>query len=116
MIQTPQSFLAQLRQPSSVVGQAVIAGGLTALGTGGLDWQTAVPVFIGGILAVLIPDNAQARTSIQHAVADVIEAEQALVNAAPGSKVVAASGVVQSPLADAASKARTAGIGTPPAV
>jgi hypothetical protein len=102
MAQT-QSFIAQLKQPSSVIGQAIIAGGLAALGTGSLGWQTAIPVFISGLVSVLLPDNAQARTSIQHAVADVIEAEQALVSAQPGSKVVAASGVVQSPLADAAS-------------
>jgi hypothetical protein len=107
-------ILAHLQQPSSVVGTAIIAGALAALGTGSIDWRVLLPAFIGGLVAVLIPDNANARTVIQRAVADVIEAEQAVVTAQRGAKVLAPAAqvapppVVQSPLADAASHTRPA--------
>jgi uncharacterized membrane protein YjjP (DUF1212 family) len=98
-------LLAHLQQPSSVVGAAILAGGLAALATGSVDWRILVPAFVSGAVAVAIPDNANARTLIAKATADVIEAASATVVAERGAKVLApAAQVAQSPLADAASR------------
>lgn len=73
--------VAFLRQPSTVLGLSALIGALTALVTGQLNWQGAVPAVAGALAAILLPDNAGAQTAIKDAAVAVVAAEQAVVAA-----------------------------------
>lgn len=56
---TLQKFI---HQPTTIAGLASLAGIVEAVLSGHMTWQSAVPVVIGAIVAIAIPDN----TTLQH--------------------------------------------------
>lgn len=56
-----EKLMIWLRQPTSVAGLAAAFGALTALLTGELTWQQAVPVLAGALASIALPDDAAAR-------------------------------------------------------
>ena len=44
-----------------------------------MTWQVAAPLVVGSLVAMILPDNSGAKTTIQTATADIITAEQAIV-------------------------------------
>ena len=77
--------VAFLRQPSTVLGVSALVGATTALATGQLSWQGAVPAIAGALAAIVLPDNAGAQTAIKDAAVAVVAAEQTVVQ--PGHKL-----------------------------
>lgn len=54
-------------QPSTVLGLSGITGALTGVLSGQMTWLHAVPVMVGSLVAILVPDN----TALQHDAAAV---------------------------------------------
>ena len=71
------NVLAWGRQPSTVVGIATLAGTATAYFGGSLSITAAVPVAVGGLVSVLLPDNSKAAADAQAAAAAAIVAASA---------------------------------------
>jgi hypothetical protein len=69
---------AFLRQPSTVLGLSALIGALTALLTGQLGWQGAVPAIAGALAAIALPDNAGAQAAIKDAASAAVRAEEAV--------------------------------------
>ena len=44
-------------QPTTIAGLAALAGTAEAMLTGHLTWQAAVPLAIGALVGIAIPDN-----------------------------------------------------------
>ena len=49
-------------EPTSVAGFATILGSLTALLSHQLTWAQAVPLLVGAVVSLALPDNTGART------------------------------------------------------
>jgi hypothetical protein len=72
------SLLAWSRQPTTVAGLSTLAGVGIGVVSGATSWQTAIPLAVAGIVAVVLPDNAGAKTTAQTLAADLVTAEQVL--------------------------------------
>lgn len=81
------------RQPSTVLGLSTLVGALTAVLTGEITWQGAVPAIAGALAAIMLPDNSGAQVAIRNAAAAVVVAEQAAVN--PPARATIAVGVAK---------------------
>lgn len=46
-----------IHQPTTIAGLATLAGTAEAMLSGHMTWQAAIPVAIGAIVAIVIPDN-----------------------------------------------------------
>lgn len=77
------AFMTYLRQPSTVLGLSALIGTLTALLTGQISWQAAIPAIAGALAAIALPDNAGAQIAIKDAASAAVRAEQAV--SAPGA-------------------------------
>ena len=84
-------LIAWLRQPSSVAGISTIVGTAMGVLTGTVTWQIGVPLLAGALAAIVLPDNAGAKTTIEHATADLIAAEQAVIKTSGMATVVTGS-------------------------
>ena len=49
------------REPSSVAGFATILGTLTAMLSHQLSWAQAIPLLVGAVVSLALPDNTGAR-------------------------------------------------------
>jgi hypothetical protein len=67
-----QAILIWLQQPSSVAGISAMAGAVSGILAGQLTWAQAVPVLIGGAVAIALPDNTVAKTGATALAADVV--------------------------------------------
>ena len=56
-----ETVLAWLRQPTSVAGISTLLGTLSALVTQQVTWAQAMPLIVGGLASIALPDNASAR-------------------------------------------------------
>ena len=90
---TLAKVVAFARQPSTVLGLSALVGTLTALATGQLTWQGAVPAAAAALAAIALPDNSGAQAAVRDAAAAAVAAEQAVVSrdcassdATPGRK------------------------------
>ena len=67
------------RQPTTVAGFSGLVATVAGAVSGGLKWQAIVPLVAGSLAALVLPDNAGARTTVQTVTADLIAAEKAIV-------------------------------------
>ncbi|MDA8049035.1 MAG: hypothetical protein M0002_03345 [Rhodospirillales bacterium] len=67
-------LLAFVRQPLNQAALAGMAGTALAVLQGSMMWQHAVPVAVGAVVALVIPDNSVAKEDIEQLVADAIKA------------------------------------------
>jgi hypothetical protein len=60
-----ETVLAWLRQPTTVAGISTLFGTLSALVTQQVSWAQAMPLIVGGLAAIALPDNAGAKASAE---------------------------------------------------
>lgn len=58
-----KAVLAWLRQPTSVAGISMLFGTFSALVTQQVSWAQAMPLIVGGLASIALPDNAGAKAS-----------------------------------------------------
>ncbi|MGH7068180.1 MAG: hypothetical protein ACREFO_05910 [Acetobacteraceae bacterium] len=71
-------FLAFWKQPLNQGALAAAAGTALAVLQGSMTWQHAVPLAVGALVALIIPDNSVAKEDIEVLVAGAIKAAQDL--------------------------------------
>ena len=54
-----------LRQPSTVAGLAALCGALEAVLTKQMTWAAALPIVVGAVVSVLLPDNNAAKADAE---------------------------------------------------
>ncbi len=81
---------AFMRQPSTVLGFSALIGTATAILTGQLTWQNAVPAIAGAFAAIALPDNPRAQIAIKDGAAAVVTTEQTVTNSLKKTAVVGA--------------------------
>lgn len=54
-----------LRQPTTVAGFATICGALTAVFSHTMSWGAALPIFVGAVVGILVPDNTALRGTME---------------------------------------------------
>lgn len=69
-----KQFLAYWKAPLNQAALATAAGLGIAVLQGSMTWQHAVPLAIGAIVTLIIPDNSVAKEDIEVLVADAIRA------------------------------------------
>ena len=79
---------AFMRQPSTVLGFSALIGTLTAVLTGQLTWQNAVPAIAGACAAIALPDNPHAQIAIKDGAAAVVTTEQIVTNSLKETAVI----------------------------
>ncbi|MGH7118160.1 MAG: hypothetical protein ACREFP_04085 [Acetobacteraceae bacterium] len=70
--------MAFFKAPLNQGALAAMAGTWLGVLQGSLTWEAAVPVTVGAIIAMIIPDNSVAKEDIEKLVADAIKAGQDL--------------------------------------
>ena len=60
-----KAVLAWLRQPTSVAGISMLFGTFSALVTQQVSWAQAMPLIVGGLASIALPDNAGAKASAE---------------------------------------------------
>jgi hypothetical protein len=70
-----EKFNAWRRQPTTVAGFAVILGVISGVLSHQMSWAAAIPVLVGGIVSMILPDNSTAKADAV-AVANVIVNEE----------------------------------------
>ncbi len=73
-------LIVWLKQPTTVAGLSALSGTAVALLGAQLSWQASLPVLVGAVVGIVLPDNSGAKVAIQHLVSDAIQAEQLVVN------------------------------------
>lgn len=63
---------AFLRQPTTVAGLATLLGTLTALLSGQIRPAQAVPLAVGALVSILLPDDSAARSDATRAARDLV--------------------------------------------
>ncbi len=77
-------------QPTTVAGLATLCGTVEAVLTGHLTWQAAVPLVVGALVSVVLPDNTSltkdAEALATAAVQTAIDAHNAAAHAPDDGK------------------------------
>ncbi len=60
------------RQPTTVAGLATVCGTLEAALSGHLAWSASVPLFVGAVVSILLPDNSAAKADAEAATRAVV--------------------------------------------
>lgn len=61
------------RQPLNQAALAGIAGTALAVLQGSMSWQQAIPVAVGAVVALIVPDNSVAKEDVEQVVADAVK-------------------------------------------
>jgi hypothetical protein len=77
-----QKILAFFKAPLNQAALSGMLGTGVAVMQGQMTWQAAVPVAVGAIVAMVIPDNSVAKEDVETLVADAIKAAGDLQKAA----------------------------------
>ena len=86
------SILSWFQQATTGTGISTLAGTVVAMAVGQLSWQSAVPLLVGDVLAVVWPEKTGLQTDAEALVADALKtysdiaARAATVVAKPQSK------------------------------
>ncbi len=67
-------ILSFFRTPLNQAALAGMLGTAVAVMQGQMTWQAAVPVVVGGVVAMIVPDNSMAKEDVEHLIADAIKA------------------------------------------
>lgn len=94
------AFLSWLRQPTTILGLAGVAGTGTSMVMGQITVAEAVPLLVGSAVGLLVPDNSSAKNQAMMVAAQAITAatthNPAAVRALVGSAAMAFEPVLQS--------------------
>ncbi len=85
------ALLAYLRQPTSIAGIAAMCGVLIGFLSGNTSWQGALPVIVGAIVAIALPENPAAKAAVATLVTDAIAAQRAFVPGEANLTIVSSS-------------------------
>lgn len=69
-----QKILAFFKMPLNQAALAGMLGTAVAVLQGQLSWQAALPMAVGAIVALVLPDDSLAKANIEQLVADAIKA------------------------------------------
>ena len=69
------------RQPTTIAGISAVLGTLSALVAHQVTWPQAVPLLVGAMVSIVLPDNAGAKATVE-------SLGSATVNGVSGSKGV----------------------------
>ncbi len=86
-----KSLIAWSRQPTTVTAVATLAGTAAALATHQMTTANALPLIVGSLLGMAMPDNGGAKVAVQNLVTDAIRAEQLVMTPELGVTVTAKS-------------------------
>jgi hypothetical protein len=67
------SILAWARQPTTVTGFSALCGTLLALLTHQMSLGSAAPILVSGLVGMVLPDNATARSVAGTVVQDAVQ-------------------------------------------
>ncbi len=86
-----KSLIAWSRQPTTVTAFATLAGTAAALATHQMTLANALPLIVGSMLGMAMPDNGGAKVAVENLVTDAIRTEQLVMTPALGMTVTAKS-------------------------
>lgn len=86
-----KSLIAWSRQPTTVTAVATLSGTAAALATHQMTLANALPLIVGALLGMALPDNGGARVAVQNLVTDAVRTEQLVMTPALGMTVTANS-------------------------
>lgn len=69
-----KKILAFFKMPLNQAALAGMLGTAVAVLQGQLSWQAALPMAVGAIVALVLPDDSLAKANIEQLVADAIKA------------------------------------------
>ena len=84
-----KSWIAWSRQPTTVTAVATLAGTAAALATHQMTLANALPLIVGSLLGMALPDNGGAKVAVQNLVTDAIRTEQLVMTPEPGITLTA---------------------------
>lgn len=94
------ALLSWLRQPTTILGLAGIAGTGTSLALGQLTVATAAPLIVGSLVGLVLPDNTSAKNQAMAIAAQAVTAaatrNPAAVRALVGSAAMALEPMLRS--------------------
>lgn len=67
-----EDLRAWARQPTTIAGISAVIATLSALALSQLTWPQAVPVLVGAVTSMLLPDNTDVRRQAQQLASDVV--------------------------------------------
>lgn len=67
-----ENLRAWARQPTTIAGISAVIATLSALALSQLTWPQAVPVLVGAVTSMLLPDNTDVRRQAQQLASDVV--------------------------------------------
>jgi hypothetical protein len=70
------AILAWLKQPSTVTGLSALAAAAVGALSGQMTWAAAVPGFVFGAVAIVLPDNSSAWADARKLVTDALAANR----------------------------------------
>ena len=73
-------LIGWVKQPTTVAGLSTLSGTAAAVLGAQMSWQSSLPLLVGSIVSIMLPDNSGAKVAIEHLVADAVQAEQLVVN------------------------------------
>jgi hypothetical protein len=82
------ALLAYLRQPTSIAGISAIVGTLMGLLSGNMTWESAAPLLVGAMVAIILPDNTSAKVAAATLVKDAIAAQRSFATGEPNLTIV----------------------------
>ncbi len=71
---TRARIIAWLQQPTTIAGLAALVGDAVVVATGAATWRFELPLALGSLVAVLMPDNTTASTLVIKTLRDVLAA------------------------------------------
>ena len=95
------ALLAWLRQPTTIAGLAALVGDAVIVATAAASWRIELPLALGSLVAMLIPDNTSASALAIRTLRDVLAAVASKDPAAIEAAIADAEALVSSVTAKA---------------
>lgn len=70
------SILSFLRAPLNQASVVAIGGSAWACLAGTMSWHAALPIFVGSVVALVLPDNTVAKQDVEQLITDAIQVFQ----------------------------------------
>ena len=96
---SPDAFKAWLGQSTTGTGFAALLGVLAAVAGGQMTWAHAAPVLVGGLLALIWPENKPVQQGASSLAADLIQFIPVISAAVEHGKTIAPAAAPAIPVA-----------------
>jgi hypothetical protein len=71
-------LIAWIRQPTTITGLSALAGTAMGVATGSVKWPVALPLSVGSLVAMVLPDNSAAVQASRAATTDLLTLTESL--------------------------------------